>query len=296
MPNFSLATTEDGSLSLHETNLDELYHNRAGAFTEAITNYVEPAMQFLKLARAVGTVRPSLRVLDSCFGLGYNSLALANSLASSNTDTSADLSCGFNLQVEGIELDPDVLAVVPQVLDQDCFAALERQTLEQLNFKISVCDLRQFLLERESSCLYDLIFHDPFSPKKVPELWSVDLFQHYYLAMTEDSALLTYACAPAVRGALISLGFKVFRTTGLGRKNGGTIAIKTSTQDLVQELLKVDNTCIFEIAGEELRRLGKSSQVPFRDPYLTDCRATILARREAEQAEFRLSYLNNPGP
>jgi tRNA U34 5-methylaminomethyl-2-thiouridine-forming methyltransferase MnmC len=283
MPNFSLATTEDGSLSLHETSLDELYHNRAGAFTEAITNYVEPAMQFLKLARPGGSI---LRVLDSCFGLGYNSLALANRLASA---------AQFNLEVEGIELDPDVLAVVPQVLAQPCFAALEKQALEQLNFKISVCDLRQFLVEREPSCLYDLIFHDPFSPKKVPELWSVDLFQHYYQAMAEDSAILTYACAPAVRGALISLGFKVLRTTGLGRKNGGTIAIKTNNQDLVKELLKLDSTCIFEIVGEELRRLGKSSQVPFRDPDLTDNSSTILARREAEQAQFRLGYLNNPG-
>ncbi|MDP3508825.1 MAG: MnmC family methyltransferase [Candidatus Melainabacteria bacterium] len=280
MSNFSIATTEDGSLSLHENNLNELYHNRAGAFTEAVTNYVEPAMQFLQLARAGG----SLQVLDSCFGLGYNSLALANYLATS----SGERSCSFKLAVEGIELDQDVLAVVPQVLAQSCFAALEGKTLEQLNFKVRVCDLRQFLLERKpSSSLYDLIFHDPFSPKKVPELWSVDLFQHYHRAMAEDSALLTYACAPAVRGALLSLGFKVFRTTGLGRKNGGTIAIKTSNPELVQALLKVDSSCIFEIVGEELRRLGKSSQVPFRDANLNDDRRTILIRREAEQQEFR---------
>jgi tRNA U34 5-methylaminomethyl-2-thiouridine-forming methyltransferase MnmC len=277
MPNFSLATTEDGSLSLHENSLDELYHNRAGAFTEALTNYVEPAMQFLKLARAAGS---TLTVLDSCFGLGYNSLALANFLASAPQ---------FKLVVDGVELDPEVLAVVPEVLAQPCFVALQNQTLEQLNFKISVCDLRQFLRTRETSSpeLYDVIYHDPFSPKKVPELWSVDLFRHYYQSMAEDSILLTYACAPAVRGALISLGFKVFRTTGLGRKNGGTIAIKSSNKELIQDLLQTEKSCIFAIEGEELRRLGKSSQVPFRDPNLKDDTATILARRQAEQQEFR---------
>ena len=288
MSNFNLATTEDGSLSLHETSLDELYHNRAGAFSEAVTNYVEPAMQFLKLARADGSL---LQVLDSCFGLGYNSLALANFLASSSADPSEDTGCGFKLKVEGIELDPDVLAVVPEVMAQPCFAVLENHTLEQLNFQINVCDLRKFLLDRETSSspdnLYDLIFHDPFSPKKVPELWSVDLFQHYYRAMAEDSALLTYACAPAVRGALISLGFKVFRTTGLGHKNGGTIAIKTGNHKLIHDLLRAENSCIFEIVGEELRRLGKSSQVPFRDANLNDDSRTILNRREAEQLEFR---------
>lgn len=285
MAKFSLATTEDGSLSLHETSLDELYHNRAGAFTEAVTNYVEPAMQFHRLARESGLL---LRVLDSCFGLGYNSLALANHLA---------VAPQITLKVDGVELDNEVLALVPQVLAQPCFAALESQTLEQINFKITISDLRQFLLESEpSSCQYDLIFHDPFSPKKVPELWSVDLFQRYYQLMAENSALLTYACAPAVRGALISLGFKVYRTTGLGRKNGGTIAIKTTNQELLQALLQVENTCIFEIAGEELRRLGKSSQVPFRDPSLNDDRSTILARREAEQEQFRLGHLNNAGP
>lgn len=276
MANFSLATTEDGSLSLHENNLDELYHNRAGAYTEAVTNYVEPALQFLKLARAGG----ALQVLDSCFGLGYNSLALANYLATSKQ---------FSLKVDAVELDPEVLAVVPEVLAQPCFAALKNQTLAELNFRINICDLRQFLLERASSAAknYDLIYHDPFSPKKVPELWSVDLFRHYFQSMSEDSALLTYASAPAVRGALISLGFNVYRTTGLGRKNGGTIAIKTSNKELVQSLLLMPNSCIFEIAGEELRRLGKSSQVPFRDANLTDDSQTILARREAEQLEFR---------
>ncbi len=276
MANFSLATTEDGSLSLHENNLDELYHNRAGAYTEAVTNYVEPALQFLKLARAGG----ALQVLDSCFGLGYNSLALANYLATSKQ---------FSLQVDAVELDPEVLAVVPEVLAQPCFAALKNQTLAELNFRINICDLRQFLLERASypSKNYDLIYHDPFSPKKVPELWSIDLFRHYFQSMSEDSALLTYASAPAVRGALISLGFNVYRTTGLGRKNGGTIAIKSSNKELVQSLLLMPNSCIFEIAGEELRRLGKSSQVPFRDANLTDDSQTILARREAEQLEFR---------
>ena len=151
MANFSLATTDDGSLSLHENNLDELYHNRAGAYTEAVTNYVEPALQFLKLARPDG----SLQVLDSCFGLGYNSLALANYLA---------ISKQFSLQVDAVELDPEVLAVVPEVLAQPCFAALKNQTLADLNFRVNVCDLRQFLLERASSqsTNYDLIYNDPF--------------------------------------------------------------------------------------------------------------------------------------
>ncbi|MFA6557197.1 MAG: MnmC family methyltransferase, partial [Candidatus Obscuribacterales bacterium] len=201
MPNFTLATTDDGSLSLHETSLNELYHNKAGAFTEAVTNYVQPAMQFLAIARDKNT---SLNVLDSCFGLGYNSLALANEFASSSL---------FKLQVDAVELDDEVIAMVPQVLAQPCFAALQKQSLEQLNFHISVCDLRSFLLTRDKgSKLYDVVFHDPFSPKKVPALWSVDLFGRYFDAMADNSVLLTYACAPAVRGALISLGFKVFRT------------------------------------------------------------------------------------
>ena len=278
MANFSLATTEDGSLSLHENSLDELYHNRAGAFSEAVINYVEPAMQFLTMARAELS---QLRVLDSCFGLGYNSLALASRLISSKQ---------FSLEVEAIEIDQDVLDVVPQVIAQSCFAPLEKRSLAALNFKVSVCDLRQFLLERAAtqSKFYDVIFHDPFSPKKVPELWSVDLFSHYFNCMAEDSVLLTYACAPAVRAALISLGFKVFRTTGLGRKNGGTIAIKSNNVELVAALLQAEATCIFAIEGEELRRLGKSSQVPYRDSNLTDNSETILARREEEQAAFRL--------
>lgn len=58
---------------------------------------------------------------------------------------------------------------------------------------------------------------------------------------------------------------------------------------LAQDLLEA-GTCIFAIEGEELRRLGKSSQVPFRDPNLCEDSATIIARREAEQQEFRLLH------
>lgn len=56
--------TEDNSLTCFHSETGELYHNRAGAFTEALKNYVEPA-----LAMSDALKRERLDVLDACFGL-----------------------------------------------------------------------------------------------------------------------------------------------------------------------------------------------------------------------------------
>ncbi len=288
--NFSLATTSDGSFSLHESKLDELYHNRAGAFTEAMVTYVEPACQYFKEKMAAGH---SLSVLDSCFGLGYNSLALANYIQKNQKNQK------IGLDIDCIEIDGSVLELLPQVVDQPCLSEIAQAfknsavnladfnggtiAADSVRFQIFICDLRLFVQKAQRKMGgYDLIFHDPFSPKKVPELWTVDLFRHYHRLLADGGVIFTYSSAPAVRGALLELGFKVFRTTALGGKVGGTMAIRAECDTVTI----APGDCILTLSADELKRLTTSSRVPYRDENLGAGKEQILVRREAEQKIF----------
>ena len=58
--------TDDGSLSLHSAHFGEAFHSSSGALAEAIAKFVRPA-ELDRFSQA-----DELKVLDVCFGLGYN--------------------------------------------------------------------------------------------------------------------------------------------------------------------------------------------------------------------------------
>ena len=66
--------TGDGSFSLHSDSFAESFHSASGALEEANSKFVLPA----QLDRF--TSGSSIRVLDVCFGLGYNTAALIAAL------------------------------------------------------------------------------------------------------------------------------------------------------------------------------------------------------------------------
>ncbi len=263
-------------MSLRDNALGELHHNRAGAFAEAQCNYVAPTLAYLQYLHGNhAQERPSsqrLRLLDSCFGLGYNSFALLTNVLPHKPIITA------------IEIDSDVLALTTKVLAQPCFANIA-DTVDALEIDLHVTCLRRYCFEnKDSGAIFDGIFHDPFSPKKMPQLWTSNLFAIYYSLLAENGFVLTYTCAPAVRGAMLDAGFAVFATTALGGKKGGTLAIKAGAID--ESLLLGES--IKAISGEQLSRLSMSSRVPYRDnATLDDDSETILRRRDVEQEQYR---------
>jgi len=302
--------TADGTITMRDSETGELYHNSGGALREAMENYVLPARLEDILQRRKGEASSTVKLLDACFGLGYNTFALwlhvfnASHLPIDRIDVTA------------IELDKGVIDALPLVLEQPCFAELvdalrdqQGSTMldnlrafkrlgivpESLKFNyqvregplytldLSFSDLRVQVpaLSKQQAGLYDLIFHDPFSPSKVPFLWTADLFKHYFALMREESGrLLTYSAASAVRGGLEEVGFKIYRTRGVGAKQGGTLAARGHTVELVEEL-------IFHLRGEEAERLRTASGIPYRDPEMAAETKEILRAREAEQREFK---------
>ena len=307
MSTASRIVLEDGSFTLRDEETGELYHNRSGAFLEAVKNYLEPSEPGRLL-----TERSRVTILDACFGLGYNSFAFLEAAGGSELPA-------IEIEIVAIEADATLTQLLPSVLKQPCFASLVEsiasgsltaaQRLEGPSHPDSpgstpsprtifraglkngttiVIDLRNQDLRKALPALlaesggsseesgFDLIYHDPFSPKRAAELWTLEIFQHYRRLLRSGGRLLTYSSAAAVRGALRMAGLTIYRTTAVGGKSGGTLASNAHAT----------GEGIFALSEEEEARLASSSGVPYRDPGLARNRSEIHRLRQAEQRQL----------
>jgi hypothetical protein len=288
---FTVVTTADGTLSCQDSETGEWMHNRAGAYTEALKNYVEPS-KTVELAEENGEIR----LLDACYGLGYNTWVLMDYLLQK-------VERPFTLKVVAIEMSSEILRLSTQIFEHPSFDHLNFKThgLEHniyyrtlrcvLDTKGEVENEFQFTIDVANgskieltifiddlriripklSGPFDLVFHDAFSAQKMPELWTVDLFQQYHrLLEKRQGKLLTYSAAAAIRGGILEAGFPyIGQTTALGAKHGGTLAGFQSAGSVLPEL--------------EMDYIKTRAGIPYRDPAFASSRDDILHRRQQEQ-------------
>ena len=65
--------TNDGSVGLFSLEADDIYHSTYGALTEAYEKFILPANLGDLFKR-----KSEIKVLDICFGIGYNTKSLIN--------------------------------------------------------------------------------------------------------------------------------------------------------------------------------------------------------------------------
>lgn len=261
--------TGDGSVTVYSDEYGQSMHSSSGAYDEAIRKHVIPS----RLVERRDTV---LRVLDVGFGLGYNILALVHALRVS------ELPC--KVEVISFEKDrsagPVLSAIHFDDSRDDLYAFILRAfhdgscLWEGNTVTVLFGDARRTLLSIPDRPSFHAVFHDPFSPSKNPELWTVDFFRQVYSRMMTDGTLTTYSAAPQIRGALLDAGFSLLRGPSVGGKREGTIAVKRSVPD--------DSDGI----RDELKCNHKA--IPYRDPGLCISRGDILSGRIDEMAQVRL--------
>ena len=66
--------TNDGSVGLYSPSYDDIYHSVTGALTEAYEKFILP----IDMPRYIN--KDSLKILDICYGIGYNSKSFLNFL------------------------------------------------------------------------------------------------------------------------------------------------------------------------------------------------------------------------
>ena len=85
------------------------------------------------------------------------------------------------------------------------------------------------------TCLADIVFWDPFSPKVNPDLWTVAAFAAVRRVANTRCTLFTYSASTAVRSALLLAGWAVGVGDSIGEK-ASTTAAAVEVTDLARPL------------------------------------------------------------
>jgi tRNA U34 5-methylaminomethyl-2-thiouridine-forming methyltransferase MnmC len=273
MTAFELQPTDDGSFTFFSSEFEQHYHSSHGAKQEAVLKYA------LATRLANRATRNQLRILDICYGLGYNSAAALAEIWRVRPDCP--------VEILALELDPlvsiaasqqgllaDWPGPIPELLQK---LTIDRQVRSSLlTATLQIGDARQTIQPLVAAGWQaDAIFLDPFSPIACPQLWTVEFLAMVARCCAADGILATYSCAAAVRAALIAGGLNVADSPPVGRKSPGTIASPQAAS--------LPQLCL---AAQE--QLQTRAAVPYRDPTLQDTAAQILARRTLEQNSCNL--------
>lgn len=208
--------TGDGSYTFVNDKLGESYHSVSGAEEEAIKKYVEPT-KIAELAK-----KGEIRILDVCFGIGYNSAAAIDAALKSNPDC--------KIEIVGLEIDNTLFESLkelePKFKSYEIIKSIKNGKYKDDNISIKLIfgDAKKTIKEVEGE--FDVCFFDPFSPKTQPEMWSEEFFKNISSKVKMNGVLSTYSCATHVRINLVRAGFDVKDGPSIGRRAPSTIAIK----------------------------------------------------------------------
>lgn len=211
--------TADNTETFLNLEVGESYHSQTGAVEEALKKYALPCN--IKEKAKCGKIR----ILDVCFGMGYNS-AMAIDVALKENPC-------CEIEVVGLEYDKEIVKKIQEVNPPiEFFKHYKRINLDDLQFKEGNVSVRVILGDARETVKqlvkehFDAVFFDPFSPKTTPEMWQVDFFAEMYRVMKSSAILATFSCARLVRENMSEAGLFYDEGPIVGRRGPGTIATK----------------------------------------------------------------------
>ena len=264
--------TIDGSFTFFSEEFGEAFHSNQGAKSEAFEKF---ALVTQLADRALGN---RIRLLDVCYGLGYNSAAAIETIWRANPD------CKIELYALEIDVSVPIGAIVPELLMswppeiQIILSELaQTQTCDRPNLtaRLLIGDGRQ-TVQTVSALGFqaDAIFFDPFSPRKCPQLWTVEFFKLVSACLAPDGRLATYSRSAAVRSAMVAAGLAIGSMTASDSRssqwsNGTVAAWSGNGLPLLSEM--------------EQDHLETRAGIAYQDPGLAGTMQEILARQTQEQ-------------
>lgn len=221
--------SDDGSYTAYSPEYDEHYHStKDGALHESLVKHVQPA--FLLHAQ-----KEHLKIIDICFGLGFNTLATLYYRDTHFPNTT--------LEIYSPELNGELVASLvnfpyPEIFEPYLNVITDIATLggyedERTSITVDITDARVAM--RELPGIWDVCYQDAFSPSANPLLWTSEYFADVARLMGDEGVVTTYSIALAIRMALYENGFNVYLNTGEGYRNA-TIA----SMRLLSEFEKID--------------------------------------------------------
>lgn len=265
-PQFEVVKTRAGHHAVLDHDTGEVMHPVVSPQQEAQQLYLGPARLLERLLQG----GPELCLLD--VGLGAGSNACAAITAASHLYANPKVRAR-PLQIVSFDRTAEALALASAPSHAAAFGfdpqlcTLIRRLLNEGETPFPGGYWRLQLGELPTSLTplpkglppADVVFWDPFSPRRNRDLWSLAAFQAVHRVCGPGTTLHTYSGATATRSALLLAGFYV----GLGPMLGGS---KRATTAATQQAL-LDTP----LPPEFLGRLGRSSA-----PFPSDAAAAAL--------------------
>lgn len=214
----NLITTNDGSNTLFSTKYNQHFHDvKTGAIKESLVKHVIPAFDFHKKAKM-------LKILDICYGLGYNTLSTIYYLRKNHLD--------IKLEIYSPELDLELIKSLenfayPKEFDdlKNIIKALSttlKYEDDKLKIGLFIGDAREYIKNLKD---IDIVYQDAFSSEVNKELWSVEYFKDIYNCCSQNAIVTTYSIATNVRLSLFEAGFEIYEINPSGKRKQ-SIALK----------------------------------------------------------------------
>ncbi len=275
--------TLDGSFTFFSEEFGEAFHSSQGARAEALSKFA----QATNLAQQAE--RGKLCLLDVCYGLGYNTAAALETIWAANPHcevilygleqdiTVPQAACASSIESSTPVLlrswSPEVQTVLATIAQtQHCFTPRLQATLLIGDARQTIQQLQDFQA--------DAIFFDPFSPRRCPQLWTVEFFVQVACCLAPTGKLATYSRSASVRSAMLAAGLQI-GTIPLGEMHlphewaQGTVAA-------------FEAQSLHPLSQMEQEHLQTRAAIPYRDPNLSDRSEVILQRHQQEQQRSTL--------
>ncbi len=206
-----IVITEDGSSSLYVEEIQEHFHSHFGAIQEAQHIFIHYGF-----CEKMKSELKQISILEIGFGTGLNCFL---TILESEKDS-------ISVYYEGVEKYP---------LSETEYKQLNYSTLLDSNKHPLFLNLHETpwnqltkishgfeLCKRECSFLttsfdlnkFDLVYFDPFSPDKQPEMWEFSVIKKVYDSMKNGAILLTYCTKGIVKRTLKEVGFSIEKIPG----------------------------------------------------------------------------------
>lgn len=210
--------TKDNSNTLFSTKYNQHFHDlKTGAINESLMKHVIPALEFHKNKK-------KLKILDICFGLGYNTFSTINYVLENKLNK--------ELQIFSPELDLELIDSLknfefPQEFEKISYIIKElietrKYKDEKIEIELYIGDAREYIKGLKD---IDIVYQDAFSSEVNSELWTVEYFTDIFSATNEEAVVTTYSIASNVRLSLYEAGFEIYENNPTGKRKQ-TMAVK----------------------------------------------------------------------
>lgn len=224
--------TIDGSNTLYSSKYQQHYHNvDDGAINEALTKHILPTFDYHK-------EKKELKILDICFGLGYNTFTTIYHIKKHNLDKkvfiySPELDAQLVKSLETFEF-PKEFEEFKHIIKDVALKGIYED--DDMRIEVNIGDAREYIKTLEKSS-FDIIYQDAFSSEVNIELWTKEYFDDIYALCKDDCVMSSYSVATPIRLSMNEAGFFIYEYRPVKRKI--TLATKTK-KDVMGKFIDMD--------------------------------------------------------